>query len=42
MEDGEIIETGSHTDLLDDRGTYADLWAKQADMTAPASATADD
>jgi ATP-binding cassette subfamily B protein len=42
MEDGEVIETGSHTDLLDDHGTYADLWAKQADMTAPAAASADD
>jgi ATP-binding cassette subfamily B protein len=41
MEDGEIIETGSHTDLLGDRGTYADLWNSQADMGSRA-VTADD
>jgi ATP-binding cassette subfamily B protein len=34
MEDGEIIETGTHDDLVAARGSYADLWASQSDMTA--------
>jgi ATP-binding cassette subfamily B protein len=37
MDDGEIIERGSHDDLLATDGTYADLWGTQADET-PASA----
>jgi len=42
MEDGEIIETGDHRGLLDDRGTYATLWQKQADMSGGTPAPADD
>jgi ABC-type multidrug transport system fused ATPase/permease subunit len=34
MEDGRIIETGTHRALLGDDGTYANLWDSQADMTA--------
>jgi len=41
MEDGEIIETGTHDDLLGDEGTYADLWHTQADTGVPA-VSADD
>ena len=37
MDDGEIIERGSHDDLLATDGTYAALWGAQADET-PASA----
>jgi ABC-type transport system involved in Fe-S cluster assembly fused permease/ATPase subunit len=29
VEKGEIIERGTHPDLLDARGTYCDLWSKQ-------------
>jgi ATP-binding cassette subfamily B protein len=39
MEDGEIIETGSHEGLLDAAGTYAGLWDSQANADAdPVSA----
>jgi len=31
MDDGEIVERGSHDDLLASGGEYADLWAAQAD-----------
>jgi ATP-binding cassette subfamily B protein len=31
MDDGEIVETGSHDELLADAGGYADLWDAQAD-----------
>ena len=31
MDDGEIVERGSHDDLLAGGGEYADLWAAQAD-----------
>lgn len=30
LQDGRIIEQGSHTELLDKNGTYADLWAHQS------------
>ncbi len=30
LEDGEIIETGTHEELLDRAGRYASLWARQA------------
>jgi len=39
MEDGEIIETGTHDDLVDAGDTYADLWASQSDMSAAGSET---
>ncbi|GAB3666108.1 ABC transporter ATP-binding protein [Halopiger thermotolerans] len=29
MDDGEVIETGTHDDLVAADGTYADLWASQ-------------
>ena len=31
LEDGEIVESGTHTDLLADDGDYAALWNAQAD-----------
>ncbi|MDS0281133.1 ABC transporter ATP-binding protein [Haloarcula onubensis] len=31
MDDGEVVERGSHADLLATDGEYADLWAAQAD-----------
>jgi ATP-binding cassette subfamily B protein len=31
MDDGEIVESGSHDDLLDTDGEYAALWRAQAD-----------
>ena len=37
MDDGEIVERGTHTELLGQHGEYADLWAAQADAD-PASA----
>ncbi|HJP96390.1 MAG TPA: ABC transporter ATP-binding protein [Candidatus Saccharimonadales bacterium] len=30
MEDGQIVEQGSHTELLKQKGTYAQLWAHQS------------
>ena len=30
LEDGRIIEDGSHTELLAKNGTYAKLWAHQS------------
>ena len=41
MEDGEIIETGSHGELLEDSGKYAHLWTSQSD-TADRESFADD
>ncbi|WP_290809884.1 ABC transporter ATP-binding protein [Halovivax sp.] len=29
MDDGEVIETGPHEELVEGAGTYADLWASQ-------------
>ena len=37
MDDGEIVERGTHDELLARHGEYADLWAAQADAD-PASA----
>jgi ATP-binding cassette subfamily B protein len=43
MEDGEVIETGTHDQLVDDDGAYAGLWASQTDDSRPAGvAGADD
>jgi ATP-binding cassette subfamily B protein len=39
MDEGEITETGTHTELLDCHGTYAELWQRQTDL---ASATRTD
>jgi ATP-binding cassette subfamily B protein len=41
MDDGEIVESGTHAELLAASGDYADLWAAQADE-GPARASADD
>jgi ABC-type transport system involved in Fe-S cluster assembly, permease and ATPase components len=30
LEDGEIVERGTHAELLDDDGLYANLWGVQA------------
>jgi ATP-binding cassette subfamily B protein len=30
MDNGRIVEDGSHTDLLKAKGTYAKLWAHQS------------
>ncbi|MFB6219197.1 MAG: ABC transporter ATP-binding protein, partial [Halobacteriaceae archaeon] len=37
MDDGEIVETGTHDELVEAGGDYADLWASQSDMTAGAT-----
>jgi len=43
MEDGEVIETGTHSGLVDDDGAYAGLWASQTDGShARGVASADD
>jgi ATP-binding cassette subfamily B protein len=42
MEDGEIIETGSHDDLVDHGSAYANLWASQTDESDAPVAGADD
>jgi ATP-binding cassette subfamily B protein len=43
MEDGEVIETGTHSGLVDDEGAFAGLWASQTDGThARGVAGADD
>ena len=39
MGDGEIAETGTHDELLDDGGMYADLWATQSDASDSVTAT---
>lgn len=41
LEDGEIVEGGTHTDLLADDGEYAALWKAQADEK-PSQTAADD
>lgn len=41
MEDGEIIESGTHTALLEDEGTYARLWESQANKNV-GTVSADD
>jgi ATP-binding cassette subfamily B protein len=33
LEDGRVAERGTHDDLVDAGGTYADLWAGQAEAT---------
>ena len=30
MDNGKIIEQGSHQSLLNNKGLYADLWARQS------------
>jgi len=40
MDDGAIIETGTHDDLLAADGAYADLWAAQTDDDEPAEIAA--
>ena len=37
LEHGEIIEQGTHSELLARGGTYADMWHKQADSYLDAS-----
>jgi ATP-binding cassette subfamily B protein len=32
LDNGEIIESGTHTKLLNQRGTYAKLWEIQSDQ----------
>ncbi len=39
VEDGRIIECGTHESLLDDSGTYADLWRVQVGKTDSVSDT---
>ncbi|QLH83499.1 ABC transporter ATP-binding protein [Halosimplex pelagicum] len=34
MDEGEVIETGTHEELVDRGGAYAGLWASQTDETA--------
>ncbi len=42
MDDGEIVETGTHEELVDSSGEYAALWQAQIDSTANASVTSTD
>jgi ATP-binding cassette subfamily B protein len=37
MQDGKIVETGTHRSLLAQQEVYADLWYKQAHLSAPPS-----
>ncbi len=39
MEDGKIVENGSHAELLARKGQYAELWARQATVDDSASLT---
>ncbi|MFB6161346.1 MAG: ABC transporter ATP-binding protein [Haloferacaceae archaeon] len=41
MEDGEVVESGTHDDLLASGGDYADLWAAQADRDPSRAAAGD-
>jgi ATP-binding cassette subfamily B protein len=36
MEDGKIVETGSHEELINEEGNYASLWNSQSDGTVAA------
>ncbi|WP_087714101.1 ABC transporter ATP-binding protein [Natronolimnobius baerhuensis] len=36
MDDGDVIETGTHEELIDAAGTYADLWDSQTSTSAAA------
>jgi ATP-binding cassette subfamily B protein len=40
MEDGRLVESGSHQELLARNGAYAALWRKQTQETPPAPAAA--
>ena len=43
MDDGEVIESGTHEQLVERSGTYADLWASQtSDSASPRALEADD
>ena len=42
MEDGDIVESGTHAELLRASGDYADLWEAQADEGEAVRASADD
>jgi ABC-type multidrug transport system fused ATPase/permease subunit len=42
MEDGEVIETGTHSGLVDDDGAYAGLWASQTDSSRSGGVAAAD
>jgi len=37
VEDGQVTEQGSHAELLDDDGTYAELYAMQGAAAATSS-----
>lgn len=41
VEHGKIIEQGSHAELIEEDGRYADLWSKQA-FLKPHKYTSDD
>jgi subfamily B ATP-binding cassette protein MsbA len=40
MEDGEIVESGTHQELLDDDGAYADLYDTQLNGSVSPSVSA--
>jgi ATP-binding cassette subfamily B protein len=37
LDEGKVIEQGTHLALLDKNGVYADMWARQQDMTVDES-----
>ncbi len=38
LEQGRIIESGSHTELMQQNGVYADMYRKQAENYLPGGA----
>ncbi|QRV17969.1 ABC transporter ATP-binding protein (plasmid) [Haloterrigena salifodinae] len=42
MDDGEVIETGTHRELVEDGGVYADLWVSQTGDEEAEATEADD
>jgi len=42
MDDGEVVESGTHEELVETSGEYASLWEAQVDSTAGAPVTSTD
>jgi ABC-type multidrug transport system fused ATPase/permease subunit len=41
LDEGRIVERGTHRELLDRGGLYSDLWSRQARTHADAAAPAE-